>query len=242
MIARCKARKFELLEQRPQRIVVRLAHEAVLGPEVDRRLAADRRKIVGEVGVFAPGLELFAHRVLQFVQMRIHAVQRAILHEQLRRRLRADARHARNVVRAVAHQALEVDHPDRREAILRLEDLRRIQRRVRLPAAGHDELDRHVLRHELQTVAVARDDHAVPVRRGADPARRAEDVVGLPALTLEDRDVHRAQHILHQRHLLRQLLWHRMPRSLIALILQMAERRRLEVKRHGQRIRLFLVP
>ena len=174
--------------------------------------------------------------------MRIHAVQRAILHEQLRRRLRADARHPRNVVRAVAHQALEVDHPDRRKAVFRLKDLRRIERRVRLPAAAHDELDRHVLRHELQTVAVARDDHTVPARRSADLPRRAEDVVGLPALTLEDRDVHRAQHILHQRHLLRQLLRHRVPRGLVALILQMAERRRLEVERHGQRIRLFLVP
>ena len=242
MIARSKAREFELFEQRPQRVVVRLPHEAVLGAKSDRRFAADCCKIIGEIGVLAPGLELFAQRVPELPEVRVDAVQRAVLHEQLRRRLLTDARYARNIVRAVAHQTLEVDHMDGREAIFRLKEFRRIARGARLPALRNHKLDRHMLRHELQAVAVARDDHAVPARRGADFPRRAEDVVGLPALAFEDGNVHRAQDVLHQRHLLRQLLRHGMARCLIPFILQVPERRRLEIERHGQRIRLFLVP
>ena len=49
--------------------------------------------------------------------MRVHAVERAVVQQQLRRRLRADARNAGNIVRAVAHKRLEVDQMDGIEAV-----------------------------------------------------------------------------------------------------------------------------
>ena len=104
-------------EELIERIVVRLLHTAVLRRKVDRRFAADRRQIVGHVGTVLPLLELCAELVLDRVQMRIDPVQRAIVQQQLRRRLRADARNARDVVGAVAHQGLEVDQMDGVKAV-----------------------------------------------------------------------------------------------------------------------------
>ena len=49
--------------------------------------------------------------------MRIDAVQRAVVEQQLRGRLRADACDARNVVGAVTHQRFQVDQMNGVKAI-----------------------------------------------------------------------------------------------------------------------------
>ena len=158
--------------------------------------------------------------------MFIHAVQRAVFQQQRRRGFLSHARNARNIIGAVAHQALEVDEAQRRKAVFVAEDLLVIQRCRRLPAARGYELHTDVFVDELQAVAVAGDDHAVPARRAAPPAHRADHIVRLPALAGVDGDVHRAQHVLHERHLHRQLLRHGVARRLVAVVAQMAERGR----------------
>ena len=92
---------------------------------------------------------------------------------------------------------------------------------------------------ELQAVAVSRQDGAVPPGLLAQTADRAEYIVRLPALAGIDRDVHRGEHLLHDRHLHGKLLRHGVARSLVAVIAQMAERRRVQVKGHAQRVRFF---
>ena len=49
--------------------------------------------------------------------MRIDPVQRAIVQQQLRRRLRADARDARDVIGAVAHQSFKINQMDGVKAV-----------------------------------------------------------------------------------------------------------------------------
>ena len=118
--------------------------------------------------------------------------------------------------------------------------MRRVIRRSRLPALGDNELDRDPVAHQLQAVAVAGDDNAVPRRLGADTGDGSDDIVRLPALALKDRDAQRLQNLFHDRHLLGQLLRHRVPGGLVTIVLLMAERRGLEVKGDAERIRRLL--
>ena len=228
-------------EQPVQFRFVRRLHAAGLRRKIDRRFAADRRQIIGHIGVFFSLLELCAELFLQLVQMCIDAVQRAVVEQQLRGRLRADARDARNVVGAVTHQRLQVDQMDGIKAIFLPEAGRVIVDGNGLRHLGRDKLDRHVLVDELQRIPVAGDDHAVPVFAPALPADRADDVVSFPTLTGENGDAHGAQHVLHDRHLHGQLLRHRVARGLIAVIGQMAERGRFEIECNAQCVRLLVI-
>ena len=71
---------------------------------------------------------------------------------------------------------------------------------------------------QLQGIPVAGDDDALPVLPGADLAHGADDIIGLPALTLIDGNIHRPQNVLHNGHLLRQLLGHGMTGGLVAVV------------------------
>ena len=98
-----------------------------------------------------------------------------------------------------------------------------------------------VLINQLQRIPVTGDNDALPAVVGTDFCHGADHVVGFPALTFVDRDVHGAQNILHHRHLLRQLLGHSMTVGLIALVFQMAEGGAVEVKGHADGLRLLLL-
>ena len=214
--------KFKPGEELIERIVVRLLHTAILRRKIDRRFAAEL--------------------VLDRVQMRIDPVQRAIVQQQLRRRLRADARDARDVIGAVAHQGFKINQMDGVKAVFLTEAGRVIVDRDGLRKLRGDQLDRHMLVDQLQGIPIAGDDHAVPVRPAALLADCADHVVGFPAFAFKDGDAHGAQNILHHRQLHGKLIRHRVTRRLVAVIGQMAERRRLEVERHAQGVGLLLRP
>ena len=93
---------------------------------------------------------------------------------------------------------------------------------------------------ELQTVPVASYHHAVPGFLPAASANRADHIIGLPALAGKDGDPHGLQHILQNRHLLRQLLRHFMAGGLVAIIPQVPECGPMEIEGYAQGIRLFL--
>ena len=172
--------------------------------------------------------------------MGIDAVERTEALQQVVCRLRPDARYTRDIVRAVAHKSLQIDEALRLQPVFRAEDVRRVALRPRLPALRVHQAHGDVLVDELQAVAVSRQDNAVPPGLLAQTADRAEHIVRLPALAGIDRDVHRGEHLLHDRHLHGKLLRHGVARSLVAVIAQMAERRRMQVERHAQRVRFFL--
>ena len=172
--------------------------------------------------------------------MRIDTVQRAEFVQQITGGLRSHPGYAGNVVRAVAHQSLEIHQPRRRKAVFRFKYLRRIIQRRCLPALRADKFDRHMRIDQLQAVAVSCQDDAVPVLFAARGRYRPDDIVRLPALTLVNRDIHRSKDLLHDRHLHGKLLRHPVPRRLVAFILQVAEGRPVQIEGNTERIRLFL--
>ena len=94
---------------------------------------------------------------------------------------------------------------------------------------------------QLQRVPVAGDNDTLPALLGTNLCRSTDHVIRFPALTFVDRNVHCPQNVLHNRHLLRQLLWHSVAVGLVAFILQMAEGGAMEVEGHGDGFRLLLL-
>ena len=153
-------------------------------------------------------------RPADLVDVRVEFVQRAVLLEKLDRRLLADARHAGDVVRAVAGERLEVDELLRRQAVALLDLLQPVSRRHRIGPARRVE-NLHLLVDQLEHIAVAgHDEHVVPFAAGL-VGQRAEDIVGLVVSVGENRDVERAQHGFDARHLRAHVVGHGVARRLV---------------------------
>ena len=158
-----------------------------------------------------------------------HRFDRPVGEQELRRGLWPDARNARNIVRAVPHQPLQVDQAERREAVLLLE-----RRRI-VAACVADALFRqqHVESRadELERVAVARhDDRRRPRCRRLRP-ERADDVVRLVVVELDEGNAEARRELLQQGNLLNQLLGRLVPRALVVGVQRRAERRAALVER-----------
>ena len=235
--------KFKLREEREEGGLVGLLPQGVLGRKVDGGLAADRGQIVGEPGALLSGPELFPHGLPDVggVEMLVDPVQGAEFQEQVRGGLGSHARHAGDVVGAVAHETLEVDEPPGLKAVLGFKYRGRVEGGQGLTALGGDQLDADAVVDQLEAVPVAGDHDALPVPAAADFGHRADDVVGLPALTGVDGDAHGGEHFLHHRHLLGQLLGHAVAGGLVALVLQVAEGGALEVEGHAEGVRLIFL-
>ena len=69
---------------------------------------------------------------------------------------------------------------------------------------------------------------------------RTDHVISFPALALKNWNLHGPQNVLHDRHLHSKFIRHGMARSLVSVVLQMAECRCLEIERDAERVWLFL--
>ena len=81
-----------------------------------RDIAPDGGQPFGKAGLFRVIAHLFAQLALDFFAMGQHIFQRAVLVQQLHRRLFTHTGHAGNVIAAVAHKALQVGDLGRRHA------------------------------------------------------------------------------------------------------------------------------
>ena len=171
----------------------------------------------------------------------VQCIDAAVLLYQGHGGLFPDARHARDVVGAIAHQSLQVDHMDGREAVGLLKCLRRHVLGGGLAHAGGHQLHLGVVGDELEAVLVAGDDDAVPARRLAFAADGTDKVVGLVPRQLIPGDAHGRQHLLQRQHLHRQFLRHSLALGLVGRIGLMPERRLPPVEGDAQRLRLLLV-
>ena len=147
-------------------------------------------------------------------QVRVDALERAEAHEQVRRRLVADAGDARDVVRGVALEAEEVGHERRRDAVARLDALRRVHVHVR--HAARREQHAHVRRHELERVPVVRDHAGRDACRLRARRQRADHVVGLVPLERHVAVAERLDERPEVRLLLAQQVGRRLARRLVA--------------------------
>ena len=94
--------------------------------------------------------------------------------------------------------------------------------------------------NQLQAIPVTGNDDTFPLVIRADLTNGADHIVRFPSLAFIDGNIHRPQHIFHNRHLLGQFLGHTVTGSLIAIITQVTESRPVKVKGHTYRIGLFL--
>ena len=217
--------------------------------EVDRGVNADGREGLRQRGTL-PLIDqhLRSLRLPRHLKLRVAGkcclvcgFDRMILRDDPLRRLRTEARHARDVVGGVAHQRLQVDELERRHAPLLHHILRIvvIDRRHALRRFRQADLD--LLIRELQEVAVTGDDRHLHALLLAALRDGTEQVIRLVAALHEERNVHRAKHLLHQRNLLVQLRRHRLPRPLVGIKHLMAEGRLMHIEGHRQMIRLLLI-
>ena len=101
--------------------------------------------------------------------------------------------------------------------------------------------DTHPFMHELQHVLVARHDHHIVAGSGCAFGDRADHVVRLEALAVDDRHAHRLAGGVHPRDLSRQIVGHRRAVRLVVAGELLAERGRGEIERRGDELRMLLV-
>ena len=188
--------QLELPERLAQLRPVRLAREHLVEVDLHLDVAHGGRQLLRDAGVVGVlGQVLLALGARDRVDVGQHAVEVAPLLEQLRSGLVADAGHARDVVRGVALEPVEVGDPLGRDAVAVDHGVAVVDRRVGDPAArGHDPDARL---HELEHVSVAgHDRHVDPVRRRAR-GQRGDHVVGLVAGHLHVRVAERVDQRVH---------------------------------------------
>src|SRR5690606_9904337 len=159
--------------------------DAVLEAEVDGHVALERHEPPGERHVLAVLGQVLAQLRRQLVEVLHDRVGRAVLRDQLRGRLGADALRAGDVVGAVPGERLDLDRLLRRVAARRGELLGTEQ----LAARGVPQLD--LVREDLVEVLVLAADAQLDVLVLEPLGDRRDDVVGLVSLELVDPDAHR---------------------------------------------------
>ena len=165
------------LEKSLQFISLRF-HHIRIGSKFQRHVAANRRQVFGQKCLFLIRCEIFFELLARdFRQAFVDAFQGTAVDEELLRRLRADARNARDVVRSVPHQALHINESLWREAVLFQEQLFIVKQKIRHTLARKEHAD--IFPHELQGVAVARHDEDVHVLPRCFHGERPQDIVSL---------------------------------------------------------------
>ena len=180
-------------------------------------------------------------RLFDFLQMGIDAVHGPVVSDQLSRGLLSHLGHARHIVGGIAHQGFDLDKLKRGDPVA-LQDLGRaeiVDGGLALAGAGDPDAD--PVSRDLQKVPVPGDQDDVHVPGLSLSGQGPQDIVGLEAGLLADRDPHSREHLFDQRDLLAQLLGHGAPGPLVFGIGLVAEGRRVDVKGDRQIVRLFRV-
>ena len=150
---------------------------------VEVEVAPHRRELLRHARLVGVLDDVLLARGRQLVRVLDHALERAVLRDQLAGGLVADAGDAGDVVGAVALEPDEVRNLLGLDAVARLDALRRVDVHVAHAARRHHQRD--VVGDELERVAVGRDDRRLDAGLVGERRERRDHVVGLPALELE---------------------------------------------------------
>jgi hypothetical protein len=181
---------------------------------------------VGQVGAQA-----LAGLALDLVDPLDERVEAAVLGDPLGRRLRADTRHAGQVVAVVADESREIAVVLRRHAVL-LQHAGRIAPR-HVGHAAHEVQDRDVVVDQLERVAVTRADQDLHALLAGLAGERGDHVVGLVAGLLDVLDAQRVEHLLDQRDLPSEGIGGGRAACLVVAVLLRTERLARHVERDG---------
>ena len=206
------------------------------GVGVDGGVLADGAQHIGEFRLVLVGTQLgaltrFDGGVLQMVVDVLQAAE--LLHER-QGGLLADARHAGNVVRRIAHQALHVDELGRGDAVFCLDGGGVHGDGFLVGGQQH----RGGVVHQLQAVPVAGGEQRGTALGLAGGGQSAENVIGLPARLAHLHKTQVGQQFLQHRHLLGQFLRHAVAGGLVAVVGLVAEGGGALIPGDGHRIGL----
>ncbi len=248
---RCRAVPFDALEQRGQAEFLQVLLEAVeidagkaagFGIEVEIHVLLQGDKLAGDVEAPAEALEVFPHLRRQLVEVLENLGRRSIFPDQLRRRLLADAGDARNVVDGIAHEGLDFDRfigavTDFLFQLLRINHL----------IALHIVHEGAVVEHLAQVLVLGDHEDLVPpshptVLIAKAPGHGGDQVIGLEAPLLKDRDAAVANDAEDALFLGEEIARPLLPRRLIVRRDLLAEDLLVAaIDDHGQIVRLALL-
>ncbi len=213
-------RRVELvaLVQRAQRLDIALAQRKIGRAHIERDIRLDRRKLPRQRQLRQRAAQVLADLAADLVRVRDHVVERAVLVEPLRGRLRTALLDARNVVDAVAHQREQIDDALGRHAEF-LDDASAVERRV-----AHRVDERDARRDELREILVAGRDRDVDAGLRRLHRQRADHVVGFDAFDAQDRKTERLDDREHRLDLRGERIGHRLAVGLVLGVEIVAER------------------
>ena len=171
--------------------------------------------------------QVLADLAADFIGMGDDGVERTVLLQPFRRRLRPDLVHPRDVVHAVADQREIVDDALRPDAELR-QHAGLVEHLV-----AHGVHQPHVRVDQLRQVLVAGGHHALDALAAGFARQRADDVVGLDALDGEQRPAQRADAVVQRFDLAHEVVGHRRPLRLVFRVPVVAEGLALGVEDAG---------
>ena len=216
--------QLELAEGLAQPRAVGLARGDVVEVDLAEVDVADRGgELLRDAGVLGVVREvLLALRAGDVVDVAEHALEVAVLLEQLRGGLLADPRDARDVVRGVALEADEVRDQLGRDAVAVDHRIAVVHLRLRDPAArGHHA---HAGLDQLEEVAVAGHDHHVEALVTRPAGDGGDHVVGLESLHAHVLVAEAVHERLHVRPLLGEQVGLRVALALVLLVDLLATR------------------
>ena len=165
----------------------------------------------------------------------------AVLNDQIRGGLLADARNAGDIVGRIAHQGLQLNDLERRYLIFINDILGIVILRLSHAAFGLRQTDTDVLGGQLQKIPIAGQYRHLHAPGLASFRHGSQEIVRLQTGLFHGRNAHGVQHVFQHRHLLMKLRRHGFSGALIGVVHLMPEGRRLHIEGHRQIIGLFLL-
>ena len=227
-----------LAEQTDDRVAIVVAEARGLEIDLDRKIADDPRQLTAHPDLVdvLPELvgELGRRDLIEAIEQGIEVPEIA---DQLRRGLLSDPGNARDVVARIALERLVVDHLVRPEPEPLIDLVDVVHDRVLDAGSGRHQADAR--RHELEHVEVDRDDRGHEVVPSVELLRdRPDDIVGLVALHLVDRDAQRLDDLADLRELVAQVVRHPDSGRFVLRICVVTEGRAWQVERDREVIRV----
>ena len=191
------------------------------GVRLDGGIGADGAQHPGQFRLVPVGQQLFALFGLDSLVLNVfvHTVQAAEPLYQSQRGLFANARHAGNIVRRIAHQALDVDELGRFHAVFFPDGVLVHGQSFFVGGQQH----RGSGADQLQAVPVAGGQQCNTARSPVGGGQRAQKIVGLPARAAYLRKAQVVQQFFQHRHLLGQFLGHSVAGGFVAVVGLVAE-------------------
>ena len=209
--------QFIVAEELAQRIDVAFTRIQIVNANVEIDVGSDRRKFLRESQRVEVVAQAFADLALDLVTVLDNAVSAVVLVEPLGRSFRSYLGHARNIVRAVAHQREVVDD-------LLGKDVELIFDGIAIHAGiGHRVDEHYLVRDQLRQVLVARRHQHLQALLSGLCAQRADDIIRLDAFDTQQRQAHCFHGIEDGLHLGTQFVGHRRACCLVVRVQIVAE-------------------